>query len=230
MKEAPGGNTNSLMSDMQQKEECVSFIEAGRKVQQNPRDAFSNAWEYLHCLNCKLYFNGLPRSAAQTLCQSILVQHLLKNNIRWVFLCYLAINNTESGPETWSVPELYKEKKKNTTLSFKNSNSTGCTFMNYDFVCTILVTTGGLWLMELIHSIQLGFMFTTYWADKGSQLKQQHKYQHWKIMDLHFPNEKYSIISVKLTLCILSFHQHLYLFRVFISQPLHTRSQLGRRA
>lgn len=61
MKEAPGGNTNSLMSDMQQKEECVSFIEAGRKVQQNPRDAFSNAWEYLHCLNCKLYFNGLPR-------------------------------------------------------------------------------------------------------------------------------------------------------------------------
>lgn len=112
MKEAPGGNTNSLMSDMQQKEECVSFIEAGRKVQQNPRDAFSNAWEYLHCLNCKLYFNGLPRSAAQTLCQSILVQHLLKNNIRWVFLCYLAINNTESGPETWSVPELYKEKKK----------------------------------------------------------------------------------------------------------------------
>lgn len=61
MKEAPGGNTNSLMSDMQQKEECVSFIEAGRKVQQNPRDAFSNAWEYLHCLNCKLYFNGLPQ-------------------------------------------------------------------------------------------------------------------------------------------------------------------------
>lgn len=131
-------------------------------------------------------------------------------------------------------PDLYlsyiKKKKQNTTLSFKNSNSTGCTFMNYDFVCTILVTTGGLWLMELIHSIQLGFMFTTYWADKGSQLKQQHKYQHWKIMDLHFPNEKYSIISVKLTLCILSFHQHLYLFRVFISQPLHTRSQLGRRA
>lgn len=167
-------------------------------------------------------------SAAQTLCQSILMQHLLKNNIRWVFYVTRLSTTRNLGQR----PDLYLcyIKKKNTTLSFKNSNSTGCTFMNYDFVCTILVTTGGLWLMEIIHSIQLGFMFTTYWADKGSQLKQQHKYQHWKIMDLHFPNEKYSIISVKLTLCILSFHQHLYLFRVFISQPLHTRSQLGRRA
>lgn len=166
-------------------------------------------------------------SAAQTLCQSILVQHLLKNNIRWVFYVTWLSTTRNLGQR----PDLYLcyIKKKN-TLSFKNSNSTEGTFMNYDCVCTILVTTGGLWLMELIHSIQLGFMFTTYWADKGSQLKQQHKYQHWKIMDLHFPNEKYSIISVKLTLCILSFHQHLYLFRVFISQPLHTRSQLGRRA
>lgn len=151
MKEAPGGNTNSLMSDMQQKEECVSFIEAGRKVQQNPRDAFSNAWEYLHCLNCKLYFNGLPRQR----CTNTVSKH-----------------PDAASAQTWlsttrnlgQRPDLYLcyIKKKNTTLSFKNSNSTGCTFMNYDFVCTILVTTGGLWLMEIIHSIQLGFMFTTY--------------------------------------------------------------------
>lgn len=46
------------MPDMKQEagEEEVSFIEAGEKVRQNPRDTFSNVWEYLHSLNCELVF------------------------------------------------------------------------------------------------------------------------------------------------------------------------------
>lgn len=50
------------MPDMQQEtEEWVSFIEADGKFNQTHGDAFSNVWEYLHCLNCELYFNGVPR-------------------------------------------------------------------------------------------------------------------------------------------------------------------------
>lgn len=37
-------------------EEGVSFIEADGKFKQTHRDVFSNVWEYLHCLNCELYF------------------------------------------------------------------------------------------------------------------------------------------------------------------------------
>lgn len=52
----------ALMPDMQQEtEEWVSFIEADGKFNQTHGDAFSNVWEYLHCLNCELYFNGVPR-------------------------------------------------------------------------------------------------------------------------------------------------------------------------
>lgn len=170
-------------------------------------------------------------SAAQTLCQSILVQHLLKNNIRWVFYVTWLSTTRNLGQR----PDLYlcyiKKKEKKTPQHYLLKTRIQLRAPSWIMILCVRFWWQqgdyGLWRS----SIQFNWVLCLQHTElKGSQLKQQHKYQHWKIMDLHFPNEKYSIISVKLTLCILSFHQHLYLFRVFISQPLHTRSQLGRRA
>lgn len=72
----------ALMPDMQQEiEEWVSFIEADGKFNQTHGDAFSNVWEYLHCLNCELYFNGVPRQRYTNTTSKRFPE----------FICYLAI-------------------------------------------------------------------------------------------------------------------------------------------
>lgn len=70
------------------------------KVQQNPRDTFSNVWEYLHCLNRETFFNGLPRQRCTNNGVKASRSHV-GTNIREVFM-FLAINNTLSGLQTWT--------------------------------------------------------------------------------------------------------------------------------
>lgn len=70
------------MPDMQREtEEWVSFIEADGKFNQTHGDTFSNVWEYLHCLNCELYFNGVPRQRYTNTTSKLFLE----------FICYLTI-------------------------------------------------------------------------------------------------------------------------------------------
>lgn len=57
-----GGSTTFKFFTAWHTAERIRFFHWSRvKVQQNPRDRFSNVEEYFHCLNCKLYFNGHPQ-------------------------------------------------------------------------------------------------------------------------------------------------------------------------
>ena len=71
------------------------FYWSRMKVQENPRDTFSNVWEYLHCLNCELYFNGFPR------------QHCT-NAASKQSLCYLTVNNKEFRIQTWAAAHCHR--------------------------------------------------------------------------------------------------------------------------
>lgn len=105
----------------------IRFFHRSRlKVQQNPRDTFSNVCEYLHSLNCEPCFNGSARLSCTNSVRAS-QRHIYRNNIQDFNLPDRQCSSVQTTDLIWTTSGWIQELKL-TTGAFRDCYVTTLTF------------------------------------------------------------------------------------------------------